>query len=41
MEFETGLVPNSYEQSFPTALVLVQQYSITIDRERRTIKPPY
>ena len=41
MEFETGLVPNSYDQSFPTALVLVQQYCITIDRERRTIKPPY
>ena len=40
MEFETGLVPNSNEQSVPTTLVTVQQYSIAKDRERRTIKPP-
>ena len=40
MEFKTGLVPNSDEQSVPTALVLVQQYSIARDRERRIIKPP-
>ena len=38
VEFETGLVPNSDEQSVPTALVPVQQYSIARDRER-TIKP--
>ena len=38
VEFETGLVPNSDEQSVPTALVLVQQYSITRDREGMNIK---
>ena len=41
MEFETGLVPNSDEQSVPTASVLVQQYPIARDRERRTIKLPH
>ena len=40
VEFKTGLAPNSDEQSVPTALVLVQQYFIARDRERRTIKPP-
>ena len=40
MEFQTCLVPSSYEQSVPTTSVLVQQYSITRDRKRRTIKPP-
>ena len=34
------MVPNSNERSVPTASVLVQQYSIARDRERRTIKPP-
>ena len=38
VEFEIGLVPNSNEQSVPTALVLVQQYSITKDREGMNIK---
>ena len=38
VEFEIGLVPNSDEQSVPTALVPAQQYSIARDRERRTIK---
>ena len=41
MEFETGLVPNSDEQSFPTTSVPMQQYSIARDRERMTINPPY
>ena len=40
VEFETCLVPNSDEQSVPTTLVPMQQYSIARDRERRTIKPP-
>ena len=40
VEFQTCLVPNSDEWSVPTASVLVQQYSIARDRERRTIKPP-
>ena len=35
------MVPNSDEWSVPTASILVQQYSIARDRERRTIKPPY
>ena len=38
--FETGLVPNSDEQSVPTASVPLQQYSIVRDREMRIIKPP-
>ena len=41
VEFQTCLVPNSNEQSVPTTLVLVQQYSIARDREKRTIKPPH
>ena len=41
MEFQTCLIPNSDERSVPTALVLVQQYSIDRDKERRTIKPPH
>ena len=41
VEFESGLVPNSDEQSVPTASVPVQQYSIARDIERRTIKPPH
>ena len=41
MEFETGLVPNSNEQSVPTASIPVQQYPIANDRERRTIKVPH
>ena len=40
VEFETGLVPNSDEQSVPTTSVPLQEYSIARDRERRTIKPP-
>ena len=40
VEFDIGLVPNSNEQSVPTAFVPVQHYSIAIDREMRTIKPP-
>ena len=40
MEFETYFVPNSNEESIPTASVPVQQYSIARDREGRTIKPP-
>ena len=40
MEFQTCLVPNSYEQSVPIVSVPVQQYSIARDREKRTIKPP-
>ena len=35
------MVPNSDERSVPIASVLVQQYSIARDRERRIIKPPY
>ena len=41
VEFEIGLVPNSDKQSVPTASILMQQYSIAIDKERRTIKPPH
>ena len=41
MEFQTCLVPNLDEWSVPTVLVLVQQYSIARDRERKTIKPPH
>ena len=41
VEFETGLVPNSDKQSVPTASILMQRYSIAIDKERRTIKPPH
>ena len=40
VEFETNLVPNSDEQKVPIASVLVQQYSISKDKEMRTIKPP-
>ena len=40
VEFETGLVLNSDKWSVPTTSVPVQQYSITKDREMRTIKPP-
>ena len=40
VEFKTGLVPNSDEQSVPIASVPVQQYSIVRDSEMRTIKPP-
>ena len=40
MEFQTGLVPNSDERSVPTTSVLVKQYYIARDRERRTIKQP-
>ena len=40
MEFQNCLVPNSDEQRVPTPSVLVQQYSIARDRERRTIKQP-
>ena len=41
VEFQTCLVPNSDEWSVPTASVPVQHYSITKDKERRTIKPPH
>ena len=41
MEFETSFVPNSDEQSVPTASVIVQQYSIARDKEKMTIKPPH
>ena len=40
VEFDIGLVPNSNEQSVPIAFVPVQHYSIAIDRDMRTIKPP-
>ena len=40
VEFQTSLVPNSDEWSVPTASILMQQYSIARDRERRTIKLP-
>ena len=40
VEFETSLVPNSDEQSVPIASVPLQQYSISRDKEMRTIKPP-
>ena len=40
VDFETGLVPNSDEQSVPIALVPSQQYSIARDIEMRTVKPP-
>ena len=39
-EFEIVLIYNLDEQSVPTALVLVQQYSIS-KCERRTIKAPH
>ena len=41
VEFQTCFVLNSNELSVPTASVPVQRYSITRDRERRTIKPPH
>ena len=40
VELKTFLVLDSDERSVPTALIPVQQYSISRDKEMRTIKPP-